>query len=109
MGPDGQPDRHNCSLTPLQQAAAIEQLASVLEELYPNATSRPKLIGPDTGFKDPQSWLNETLRRVGHMLHAVTHHVYLGAERKNFNSVKMLNRGLDDIGWYGLPHTLLQW
>jgi hypothetical protein len=37
---------------------------------------------------------------VGHLLHAVTHHVYLGAARKNYNSVKMLNRGLNDIGWY---------
>ena len=100
VGPDGEPDRHNCSLLPTQQAAAIELLAATLKELYPDAEARPKLIGPDTGFKNPQGWLNETLDRVGHLLHAVTHHVYLGAARKNYNSVKMLNRGLNDIGWY---------
>ena len=100
VGPDGEPDRHNCSLLPTQQAAAIELLAATLKELYPDAEARPKLIGPDTGFKNPQGWLNETLDRVGHLLHAVTHHVYLGAARKNYNSVKMLSRGLNDIGWY---------
>jgi hypothetical protein len=31
------------------------------EELYPDAAARPKLIGPDTGFRSPQSWRSETL------------------------------------------------
>ena len=31
VGPDGRPDRHNCSLLPAQQADAIEQLAAALE------------------------------------------------------------------------------
>ena len=101
VAPDGTPDRHNCSLLPAQQADAIERLAAALEELYPDAAARPKLIGPDTGFRNPQGWLNQTLDRVGHLLHAVTHHVYLGASRKNYNSASMLDRGLHgDISWY---------
>jgi hypothetical protein len=76
---DGSPDPHNCSILPQSQAAAIETLAQELEMLYPDAATRPLLIGPDTGFANPQWWLNATLAIVGHRLHAVTHHVYLGA------------------------------
>ena len=35
VGPDGTPDRHNCSLLPAQQADAIEQLAAALEQAWP--------------------------------------------------------------------------
>ena len=41
VGPDGEPDRHNCSLVPAQQAAAIGTLAAALAELYPDAAVRP--------------------------------------------------------------------
>ena len=99
--PDGSPDAHNCSILPESQAQAIESLAQELETLYPDAATRPLLIGPDTGGWFPQSWLNSTLKAVGHRLHAVTHHVYLGVSKKSFNSGRKLDSALaDDISWY---------
>jgi hypothetical protein len=99
--PDGSPDRHNCSILPQSQADAIESLAQELEKLYPDAATRPRLIGPDTGYANPQFWLNQTLRAVGHRLHAVTHHVYLGVSKTSFNSGRKLDSALaNDIAWY---------
>lgn len=40
---------HNCSISPLQQAAAFRQLFAMLEQAFPDASVRPKLIGPDSG------------------------------------------------------------
>ena len=38
------------------------EIARVLSEHYPDPETRPKLVGPDTGYYDAQSWLNATLK-----------------------------------------------
>jgi hypothetical protein len=49
---------NSCSLQPAQQAAAFALFKTeVLERLYPDRATRPKLIGPDVGFLHPQAWL----------------------------------------------------
>ena len=87
-------------LLPSQQAAAINALADAMEKLWPEAATRPMLVGPDTGYYNASSWLNATLSGISRKLHAVTHHVYPGISRKNFNSPSALDRVLNDIEWY---------
>ena len=40
------------------------------------------LVGPDTGYRDAQDWLELYLPPVASVLHAVTHHVYDGPGRR---------------------------
>jgi hypothetical protein len=47
----------SCSLAPAQQAAAFAAFKTALAELYPDEATRPKLLGPDIGYKDPEVWL----------------------------------------------------
>lgn len=55
----------DCGLVPQLQGFAIAKLYGVLKSLYPNPETRPKLVGPDTGYFEPQSWLNVTLSMIG--------------------------------------------
>jgi hypothetical protein len=90
-----------CNLVPRQQSDALLHLSKVLEELYPNVSERPKLVGPDTGYHNAQAWLNATLSSAGATLHAVTHHVYPGVHRDNFNLPSTLDRVVNgDLKWY---------
>ena len=86
-----------CNLSAAMQAGAFNAFASMVAEALPAA----KLIGPDTGDRDWQAWLSALLPLVRPgLLHAVTHHVYLGQERKDFNSPALLDSPLPEILWY---------
>jgi hypothetical protein len=87
------------------QAAALTVFGSMLSSALPSA----KLIGPDTGCRDWQAWLQALLplARPG-LLHAVTHHVYLGMERRNFNDPDLLDSSLPEIEWYASTVAALQ-
>jgi len=89
-----------CNLSATQQADAFETFMTVLEKKYPDTSTRPLVIGPDTGYLNPKTWLPGVLKVVGPKLHAVTHHVYPGVDAKNFNQASVLDRVLDDISWY---------
>ena len=61
-----------CNLTAAMQAAAFTTFSSMVASALPEA----KLVGPDTGFRDWQQWLQAFLPLVRPgLLHAVTHHV----------------------------------
>ena len=87
-------------LLPHQQADAINIFSKTINYLYPDPESRPVLIGPDTGYFKPDYWLDNILPDIGPKLHAVTHHVYLGINRNNYNNPSVLDRVLNDTKWY---------
>ena len=62
------------------------------------------LIGPDTGYRDAENWLKSYLPLVGSssgtLLSAVTHHVYPGIGRANFNTPSGLDSSNSEIEWY---------
>ena len=66
------------------------------------AAAGPLMIGPDTGYRDAQDWLRAYLPPVAAagQLHAVTHHVYDGPGKSDYNSPSALDRGLSEIDWY---------
>ena len=73
-----------CHLQPPQQAAAFGVWADMVAAALPGTL----LVGPDTGGADPLAWLQAFLPLVPPgMLHGITHHVYNGIQRSNFNSV----------------------
>lgn len=107
------------------QADALKLFAPMVAEHFPSAL----LIGPDSGYKDAESWLRDYLQLVAapsdggepqqglqeqgeglerergrgrkkSLLHAVTHHVYDAPGRSSFNSASGLDGGLGEIGWY---------
>lgn len=39
----------NCSISPLQQADAFQTFIAALKILYPDVSTRPKIVGPDSG------------------------------------------------------------
>jgi len=95
-----------CNLTASQQAAAMLRFATLVQATQPEA----KLIGPDTGYREWQAWLEAYLpltspsrgssSRASSVLHAVTHHVYPGASRASFNHPQALDSTLAEIEWY---------
>ena len=86
-----------CNLTAPQQAAAFVKFAALLR----SRASNSRLVGPDTGGRAPEAWLRALLPLLPKdMLHAVTHHVYPGYSRSNFNSPAKLNSTLPEIAWY---------
>ena len=85
-----------CNLAPAGQASAARELARLLAATLPGT----KLVGPDTGYLFPQTWLRGYLPAVGSALHAVTHHVYNGLSRSNYNSPEQLDSPLAEIAWY---------
>jgi len=86
-----------CQQVPRQQAEALLHFAQMIRERLPGT----HLIGPDTGGRDPLPWLQDYLPRVKDAgIHAVTHHVYPGVSRENYNSSAFLDRTLPEISWY---------
>ena len=86
-----------CNLTASMQAAAFVKFAGMVAAVLPEA----RLVGPDTGYAVWQEWLTALLPLVPRgLLHAVTHHVYLGMERSSFNSPALLDSPLPEIEWY---------
>jgi len=83
-----------CFLQPQAQAAAVEKLAGLL------AGTSTVLIGPDTGYLNPQDWLSAYLPLVGNRLYSVTHHVYSGISPKSFADPNKLDSTLPEIAWY---------
>eukprot|EP00658_Telonema_sp_P-2_P047778 TRINITY_DN36375_c0_g1_i1.p1 TRINITY_DN36375_c0_g1~~TRINITY_DN36375_c0_g1_i1.p1 ORF type:complete len:392 (+),score=86.23 TRINITY_DN36375_c0_g1_i1:251-1426(+) len=84
-----------CNQTPPQQAHAQKVFSGMVAAAIPSA----KLIGPDSGAKNPLEWLEGYLPLVSG-LHAVTQHVYGGMNRKNFNNATQLDKSATEIGWY---------
>jgi hypothetical protein len=84
-------NEQNTNFTPQQAAANFKILSNLLEELWPAASTRPKMIGPDVhGFhSDPLAggkvdaklpYLRDfalNCSRLGVPLHAATHHEYI--------------------------------
>jgi hypothetical protein len=74
-----------CSTTGGQQAAAFKVFQSQLKQLYPDASTRPKLLGPDVGYLNPEIFLGDFLGNCSSPscdLHAVTYHVYSWLSKK---------------------------
>jgi len=97
----------SCKLQPGQQAAAFKAFATALEALYPDPATRPKLLGPDIGYLNPQVWLTGFLGNFS-ALHAVTYHVYSWLTKRNYNYTMPIDNALrDGEGWYpGLVHRM---
>jgi heparanase 1 len=79
-------NEQNYHYTADAQAADFKVLADLLVELYPDASARPKIMGPDIhGFHTgpDQSFVNflhefvKECQRIGVPLHGVTHHEYI--------------------------------
>ena len=74
-----------CSTTGGQQAAAFKVFQSQLKQLYPDASTRPKILGPDVGYLNPEIFLGDFLGNCSSPscdLHAVTYHVYSWLSKK---------------------------
>ena len=99
--------QQSCNTTGGQQAAAFRRFQSeVLEKLYPDAATRPYLLGPDVGYLDPELFLGEFLGNYSD-LHAVTYHVYSWLQRRNYDFAMPIDNSLrDGEGWYpGMVHS----
>ena len=94
-------------MTASQQAAATLAFAEMVQAQQPGA----KLIGPDTGYRNWQSWLEAYLPLVAvhdgdgaPLLYGITHHVYPGIGRASYASTQALSKALDstraEIAWY---------
>ena len=110
------------NLTAKSQAAAMRALSAVVDTVWPDPKSRPRLIGPDSGYLNPQDWLTAYLDAVAAFdppmsqpLHAVTHHVYPGVTALTYNDPSVLDRVQTDIAWYSAiiaahaPKTAQMW
>ncbi len=110
-------------MTPTEQAAAFQSFYdNVIRVVYDTTTSSgsdassssssslptPVLVGPDSGYLNPQAWLEGFLasRAVSSPsspfpLQAVTHHVYTGVEQQNYNSPQRLDHPrAEEAAWY---------
>ena len=86
-----------CNLTAAQQAKAITAFAMAVQAQLPRAV----IVGPDTGGRYPETWLTALLPLLRpRQLYGVTHHVYNGVNRANFNSAARLDNSLPEIAWY---------
>jgi heparanase 1 len=63
-------------LTPADYASCMQIMRKAIDSLWPDATSRPLLIGPD---ENPRAdWLHEMLVQGGDVADVVTYHLYAG-------------------------------
>ena len=87
-------------LSPEQEAQSFAKLSQIIKQVYPDATTRPKLIGPDADYQDSSAaqallykrWAVEFLGNVSERkvpLYAATLHEYI------------------DVGWNGSSWTSL--
>ena len=87
-------------LSPEQEAQSFQKLSRIIEQVYPDATSRPRLIGPDADYQDSSAaqallykrWAVEFLGNVSERkvpLYAATLHEYI------------------EVGWNGSSWTSL--
>jgi heparanase 1 len=87
-------------LSPEQEAQSFAKLTAIVAEIYPNLATRPKIIGPDADYQDPNAtqaliykgWEEEFLGNASKYkvpLHAATLHEYI------------------DVGWNGSSWTSL--
>ncbi len=82
-----------CEGAAAAQAAAVGALARMLAD---SSVPAARLVGPDTGYLDPVPFLTAFARAVAPgALSALTHHVYLGLERRDFASAAALAARLD--------------
>lgn len=76
-------------------------LKKLVDEVYPNPTTRPKILGP-AGFFD-QKWFEDFLRASGpHVVDGLTHHIYnLGAGTshtiKKVQDPSFLSKNINDF------------
>eukprot|EP00656_Telonema_subtile_P019479 TRINITY_DN20719_c0_g1_i2.p1 TRINITY_DN20719_c0_g1~~TRINITY_DN20719_c0_g1_i2.p1 ORF type:complete len:340 (+),score=65.03 TRINITY_DN20719_c0_g1_i2:201-1220(+) len=97
LGNEVNNNRVKCNQTAAQQASAQRVFAGMVSNEFPEA----KLIGPDSGGVEPEEWLRAYLPLVtSPALHAVTHHVYAGITRANYNHATQLDGSLSEIAWY---------
>lgn len=90
----------SCALQAAQQAKAFGALAAQLRTLYPDAATRPKLLGPDVGYLQSEAWLGAFLGNYSD-LHAVTYHVYSGLKKDSYDEPRMIDHALTGgEGWY---------
>jgi hypothetical protein len=90
-------NEQNGIMTVQEEADAFTKLASVLETLYPDAATRPKLIGPDTHSyhgdgKDNPTFLGQFIQATKGMMYAITHHEYIETTSSNYNNPEYLDR-----------------
>ena len=91
----------SCNTTGGQQAVAFKLFASKLAQLYPDASSRPKLLGPDVGYLDPETFLGDFLGNFSGDLYATTYHVYSWLSKRNWNFTMPLDNAVrDGEDWY---------
>ena len=91
---------NSCGNTPKQQAQAFATLADALAELYPSREARPVLLGPDTGYLDSPTWMQQFLvaaKRLGVRLFGVTNHNYNQIDLATFDSLDLLADA--DVAW----------
>ena len=89
-----------CNTTGGQQAAAFAQFHGELNRLYPEPSTRPKLLGPDVGYLYPEKFLRDFLGNFSD-LYAVTYHVYSWLSKRNWNFTMPLDNAVrDGEEWY---------
>lgn len=89
----------SCRQLPSSQAAAFNTLSALVAEILPGT----RLVGPDSGGNNPLEWLQGFLPLVKPgVLAGITHHVYNGLSKKNWNSPQQLDEPLTggEIAWY---------
>lgn len=65
----------SAKINSVQYAKDITQLRSLVNMLYQNTSTRPKVLGP-AGFYNKE-WFDSFLENVGHgVVDGVTHHIY---------------------------------
>lgn len=82
------------------QADALTAFAAMAKAATPGA----EIIGPDSGYLRAQQWDTALLTAIAavkpKLLKGVTHHVYDGINRANWNNPSTYDAPLPEIAWY---------